>query len=69
MEELLERTFRKPMCNELTNDTQSSRNMHFIMSTYAQFVSLSSNHALTGILQHYRLSMQAKAAFEPRFGI
>ena len=23
------------MCNELTNDTQSSRNKHFIMSTYA----------------------------------
>ena len=42
------------MCNELTNDTQSSRNKHFIMSMY---VSLSSNHALTGILQHYRLSM------------
>ena len=26
-----------------------------------QFVSLSSNHALTGILQHYRLSMNMQA--------
>ena len=44
------------MCNELTNDTQSSRDKHFIMSII-QFVSLSSNHALTGILQHYRRAM------------
>ena len=44
------------MCNELTNDTQSSRNKHFIMSIM-QFVSLSSNHPLTGILQHYRRAM------------
>ena len=54
------------MYNELTNDTQSSRNKHFTMSIYAFCFS---NHALTGILLHYRLSMQAKAAFEPRFGI
>ena len=45
------------MCNELTNDTQSSRNKHFIISIYMQFVSLSSNPALIGILQHYGLSM------------
>ena len=48
------------MCNEFTNDAQSSRNQHFIMSIffyYMQFVSLSSNHALTGVLPHYRLSM------------
>ena len=44
------------MCDELTNDTQSSRNKLSICP-YMQFVSLSSNHALTGILQHYRLSM------------
>ena len=43
------------MRSELTNDTQSSINKHFIMSM--QFVSLSSNHALPGILQRYRLSM------------
>ena len=36
------------MCNELMNDTQCP---------YMQFVSLSSNDGLTGILQHYRLSM------------
>ena len=46
------------MCNELTSDTRSSRNKHFVMTyDHMQFVSLSSNHALTGILQHYRLSM------------
>ena len=45
------------MCNELTNDTQASRKKHFIMSIYAVCFSRSSNHALTGILQHYRLSM------------
>ena len=45
------------MCNELTNDSQSSINKHFIMSIIMQFASLSSIHALTGILQHYRLSM------------
>ena len=44
------------MCYELTNDTQSSRNKHFIMSIM-QFVSLSSNHALSVILQHYRRAM------------
>ena len=46
------------MCNELTNDTQSSRNKHFtVLCPYMQFVSLSSNHALTGILQHYRRAL------------
>ena len=50
------------MCNELTTDTQSSRNKHFITQCpYMHFVSLSSNHALTGILQHYRLSMNMHA--------
>ena len=44
------------MYNELMNDTQSLRNKNFIMSIYA-VVSLSSNHALTRILQHYRVSM------------
>ena len=45
------------MCNELTDASRSSRNKHFIMSIYMQFVSMSSNQSLTGILQHYRLSM------------
>ena len=36
------------MCNELMNDTQCP---------YMQFVSLSSNDGVNGILQHYRLSM------------
>ena len=36
------------MCNESTNDTQSSRNKHFIiLCPYMQFVSLLSNHAHT----------------------
>ena len=43
------------MCNELTYDTQSSRNKHFIIAVC--FSVIKSNHALTGILQHYRLSM------------
>ena len=37
------------MCNELTNDTQSSRNKHFIMSIYA-VCSLSSNREFFFIL-------------------
>ena len=45
------------MCNELTNDTLSSINISILLCPYMQFVSLSSNHALIGILQHYRLSM------------
>ena len=35
----------------------SHQEISILLYPYMQFVSLSSNHALTGILQHYRLSM------------
>ena len=35
----------------------SHQEISILLCPYMQFVSLSSNHALTGILQHYRLSM------------
>ena len=43
------------MCNELTNDTQSSRNKLFIMSIYA--VCFAVIKSCTYWDQHYRLSM------------
>ena len=35
----------------------SHQEKSILLCPYMQFVSLSSNHAHTGILQHYRLSM------------
>ena len=36
----------------------SHQEINILLCPYMQFVSLLSNHALTGILQHYRLSMK-----------
>ena len=43
-------------------DIQSSINKHFIMSIYMYAIcfSIKSNHALTGIVQHCRLSLYEK---------
>ena len=51
------------MYNKSTIDIHSSINKHFIMSIYAICFSLLSNHAVTGIVQHCRLSMNMDVCF------
>ena len=41
----------------------SHQEISILLCPYMQFVSLSSNHALTWILQHYRLSMNIQDSF------